>query len=132
MSRTRKHQIKSRDGIRQVILFEGLQNNKVSLSDLDAVIELRDKFLILFEVKKSGFDIPRGQRTMLEAIVDAWDETGRIGMIVKADHNSDKDHILLRTCVVMEVYYKGSWRPVGDITVREFLDNFYKKNNIEL
>jgi len=131
MSRTKKRTgIKSRDGFRQVILYEGLENGNISLSDIDAVMELRDKFLILFEVKRKGISIPKGQRGMLEAIIDAWHETGRVGMIVKADHNSDEEFIYLRTCVVVEIYYKGSWREFGDITVREFLENFYNKNKL--
>lgn len=130
MSRTVKRTgIKSRDGIKQVILYEGLENGKISLSDIDAVMELRDKFLILFEVKKEGIDIPKGQRGMLEAIIDAWQETGRIGMIVKADHNQEGEFIYLRQCLVVDIYYNGTWRPqTNKITVREFLDNFYKKN----
>lgn len=133
MSRSKPNTgIKSRDGLRQVILFEGLENGRLSLSDIDAVMELRDKFLILFEVKKEGIDIPKGQRGMLEAIVDAWYETGRIGMIVKAEHNQNGEFIFLRKCVVVDIYYKGSWRPQSEkITVREFLENFYSKNKIE-
>ncbi len=130
MSRSnRRTGIKSRDGIRQVVLFEGLENGKVSLSDIDAVMELKDNFLILFEVKKEGNEIPRGQRGMLEAIVNAWDETGRVGLIVKADHDQTGEYIYLKRCIVKEIYYKGSWREQAEkITVREFLDNFYKKN----
>lgn len=130
MSRTnRRTGIKSRDGIKQVILYEGLESGKISLSDIDAVMELRDKFLILFEVKKEGIEIPKGQRSMLEAIVDAWQETGRVGMIVKADHDQTGEFIYLRQCLVVDIYYKGNWRSQSNkITVREFLDNFYKKN----
>lgn len=130
MSRSnRRTGIRSKDGIRQVVLFEGLEHGKVSLSDIDAVMELKDNFLILFEVKKEGNEIPRGQRGMLQAIVDAWAETGRVGLVVKADHDQKGEYIYLKKCVVKDIYYKGVWREQDEkITVREFLENFYKKN----
>ena len=134
MSRTRKPLVKNRETLGQVILFEGLQRKGLSPSDIDAVLEIRDNYLILFEVKKDGFDIPKGQRVLLETLVDVWDETGRMGIVVKAIHRvkNNKD-ILLKDCEVAEVYYKGSWKIIEDtILVGAFLDNFYKKQNIEL
>tara|TARA_R110000850_G_scaffold175279_1_gene300836 strand:+ start:40 stop:408 length:369 start_codon:yes stop_codon:yes gene_type:complete len=119
--------------LRQVILFEGLQKGGVSPSDIDAILELHDNYLILFEVKKVGVEIPKGQRNMLETIVDVWGDSGRIGLVVKATHNvKNTDDILLKDCEVAEVYYKDSWKIIGGINVKEFLDNFYKKNNIKL
>lgn len=132
MSRSRPNNgIKSRDAFQQVILFEGLENGKISLSDIDAVVELRGKYLILFEVKRDGVEIPKGQRGMLESIVNAWHETGRVGMVVKAEHDQTGKFVYLRRCIVTQVYYKGTWRDQNErITVREFLDNFYNKNKI--
>lgn len=133
MSRTTKKQVMNDKTLRQIILFEGLQKGGVSPSDIDAILELREEYLILFEVKKSGVKIPNGQRRMLETLVDVWAETGRVGLVVKATHNySNNQDILLRNCIVEEVYYKGSWKIIGDRNVKKFLDVFYKKNNIEL
>ena len=126
--------VKNRETLGQVILFEGLQTKNVSPSDIDAVLEIRGNYLILFEVKKDGFDIPKGQRILLETLVDVWDETGRMGIVVKAAHRvkNNKD-ILLKNCEVSEIYYKGSWKVIEDtILVGDFLKDFYKKQNIKL
>lgn len=133
MSRTRKPLVRNSETMRQLILFEGLQRNGVYPSDIDAVLELRDKYLILFEVKKEGVEIPRGQRQLLETVVDVWDDSGRMGIVVKAIHNipHTKD-VLLKDCIVEEIYYKGSWKIVGDVTVEKFLNRFYKKQKIKL
>lgn len=133
MSRTNKPLIRNEKTFRQVILYEGLQKKGISPSDIDAILELRGNYLILFEVKKEGVKIPRGQRKMLETLTDVWSETGRLGLVVKATHNyKNTEDIMLKDCIVEEVYYKGSWKIIGDIKVKEFLDNFYKKNNIKL
>ena len=95
----------------------------------DDVQNIKQEMEHVDEVKKEGNEIPRGQRGMLQAIVDAWEETGRIGLIVKADHDQKGEYIYLKKCVVKDIYYKGTWREQDEkITVREFLENFYKKN----
>ncbi len=134
MSRTRKPLVKNRKTLGQLILFEGLQRKGLSPSDIDAVLEIHDNYLILFEVKKDGVDIPRGQRVLLETLVDVWDETGRMGLVVKANHRvKNNADILLKDCEVEEVYYKGSWKVIEKtILVGKFLDDFYKKQKIKL
>lgn len=133
MSRTKKPLVRHDATLRQVILFEGLQENGISPSDIDAILELRNNYLILFEVKKKGVEIPRGQRGMLETLVDVWAETDRIGLVVKATHTTKSNRdIMLKDCEVEEVYYNGSWKELGDVTVKEFLTKFYKKNKIKL
>lgn len=133
MSRTKKPLIKDEMTFRQAILFEGLQINGIGLSDIDAILELRNNYLVLFEVKKKGVDIPRGQRSMLETLVDVWEETGRVGIVVKATHTvKGGADILLKDCEVEETYYQGSWKELGGVNVKQFLTRFYKKNKIKL
>lgn len=126
--------VRNRKTLGQLILFEGLQRKGLSPSDIDAVLEIHDNYLILFEVKKDGVDIPRGQRLLLETLVDVWDETGRLGLVVKATHRvKNNEDILLKDCEVEEVYYKGSWKVIErTILVGKFLDDFYKKQKIKL
>ena len=134
MSRTRKPLVRNRKSLGQVVLFEGLQRKGVSPSDIDAVLEIRDKYLVLFEVKKEGFDIPKGQRILLETLANVWEETGRISVVVKAIHRiKNNADILLKDCEVEEIYYKGSWKILDrTILVGKFLDDFYKKQKITL
>ena len=74
---------------KQVIDFEGIENGKIHPSDIDAVLEFDSKYLLLFELKKVGAKVPRGQRIMLERIIDAWEDTGKIGSVVYCEHDTD-------------------------------------------
>ena len=58
--------------IRQVVDFNGIGGDTIYPSDVDAVIEIDNKYLILFEVKKKGNGITTGQRLLLERMANNW------------------------------------------------------------
>jgi len=64
--------IRNSDRVKQAIDFTGVQNGKIHPSDVDAVFEFDNKFLILMEVKYKDALIPTGQRLLLERIAAAW------------------------------------------------------------
>ena len=57
--------IKHEKRIKQVLDFKGVGNTKIHPSDIDAVLEFDNKFLILFEVKLKGVTVPFGQRLLI-------------------------------------------------------------------
>ena len=60
-----KSLIRSRNKVKQVIDFTGVQNGKLHPSDIDAVLEFDNEVLILMEVKYKFNKIPTGQRLFL-------------------------------------------------------------------
>ena len=49
--------IKHKNRIKQVIDFSGVGDSKIHPTDIDAVLEFDDKYLLLFEVKYKGQSI---------------------------------------------------------------------------
>ena len=95
--------IKNSDRVRQVIDFTGVQNGKMHPSDIDAVLEFDNKFLILMEVKYNNAYIPTGQRLLLERLAAAWcANLGKDAAILKVSHNfkDDKKDVPLEQCKV--------------------------------
>ncbi len=64
-----KNQIMFLDRLSQPIEFKGMDiGRKMFPSDVDAIIEFKNKCYILYEVKYNGKDMSMGQRIMLERI----------------------------------------------------------------
>jgi len=117
--------IKNRKKIKQLIDFSGVQNGKIHPSDIDAVIELDNKVLILIEVKRKHVLIPMGQRILLERICDSWHIRDK-AIILKVEHEFDDEEqdIVLRECTVTRTYYKGNWHTLKDPSnFIEFVNN---------
>ena len=57
--------IKHEKRIKQILDFRGVGDSKIHPSDIDAVLEFDNQFLILFEVKLKGVDVPFGQESAI-------------------------------------------------------------------
>ena len=64
--------IKHKKRIKQVLDFRGVGNSKIHPSDIDAVLEFDNKYLIIFECKLKGVNVPYGQKLLFKRIADAW------------------------------------------------------------
>tara|TARA_Y100001937_G_C7129420_1_gene336506 strand:+ start:266 stop:661 length:396 start_codon:yes stop_codon:yes gene_type:complete len=116
--------------IRQSVNYTGVQNKNIHPSDIDAVLEFDSKYLLLFELKVKGNKIPLGQRLMLERIIDAWEDSGKIGSIVYCEHTTPPDQdIMFKDCKVIGVYNRGESKAYRS-DLREFLFNYGEKYNI--
>ena len=51
--------IRNSKQVTQAISFEGLQNKKIHPTDVDILLEVDNKFVIIGEVKKINNDIPK-------------------------------------------------------------------------
>jgi hypothetical protein len=100
--------IRNRNQVKQVIDFTGVQNGKIHPSDIDFVLEFDNKVLILGEVKRKYNKIPKGQKLILQNIIDRWGEGG-IALKVEHQYNDDNTNIPLEECTVTGRYYKGNW-----------------------
>ena len=58
--------IKYKNRIKQVLDFTGVGNSKIHPSDIDAILEFDNKYLIIFEVKLKGVQVPLGQKLLFE------------------------------------------------------------------
>ena len=117
--------------IKQLINYTGVQNKNIHPSDIDAVLEFDSKYLLLFELKKVGVQVPLGQRLMLERIIDAWEDSGKVGSIVYCEHNFPvEQQIMLKDCTVVGLYNKGESK-AHKSGLNEFIFNFGIKYNIK-
>lgn len=112
---------------RQLLLFEDISKDGVGMTDIDGLIEYKDRALILFEVKYRGKEVPIGQRLVLERMVNNASKAGKLAIAVVAEHEvEDPDEpVMMRNCNVRELYYglEKTWRkPRRELTAGEITD----------
>lgn len=117
-----RSRIRERDKASQLIDFEGLAlDDGIYPTDIDGLVEYKDKLYILFEIKFSGGKIHNGQRLALERMVNDFTKAGKEAIAFIAMHNVtdlNKD-IKAKQCLIDEFYYGGfsEWKKVRDTTL---------------
>ena len=128
--------INNSDRVKQAIDFTGVQNGKIHPSDIDAVFEFDNKYLVLMEVKYKDAPIPTGQRLLLERMADAWcANLGKKAAILKVSHyfEDDKKDVPLDKCEVTYIWdMGGKWKqldnPIPLVDTLNKLGEFWKCN----
>ena len=121
--------IQNRDRARQIINFAGLRYGNITPTDVDGLIEYKNKAVIFLEFKLDGFDeMPYGQRLALERIANDIRAAGKECLVILCIHNVEdcnKD-IDAKNSLVKELYWNGKWHEKKQTTVGEQIDNYLR------
>ena len=99
--------IKHKNRIKQVIDFSGVGDSKIHPTDIDAVLEFDDKYLLLFEVKYKGLKAPLGQEILFSRIADCWQSVKEEAFVIYCEHETKSSEIVnLYNTRVVSVYHK--------------------------
>lgn len=119
--------------VKQAIDFTGTGGKVMHPTDVDALFEFDNKYLILFEVKRWGNKMDTGQVLALSRIVNAWEKDGKTAILILCWHrqlNTNKP-IQLNKCKVAQVYHKGQLKDLEvQINVLKYLRKFANKYDI--
>lgn len=118
---------------RQLIRFDGMELQDdlrtITPTDIDALIDVRNKVLVLFEAKLKGKEVPRGQKLALERIVNDARVAGKNAIAIVCDHEVEDagTDILLCDSIAREVYETEhqEWRPMRRRMTAKELADFY-------
>ena len=118
--------IENRDRLNQFIDYSGLTFGTLHPTDIDGLLEYRNKGFILFEVKMDNAWMPQGQRIALMRIVDALSKS-KPAILYVARHSVHDPHVDVDAskCIVTEYYYKGEWWHC-EKTLREMTADFIR------
>ena len=118
--------IQYKDRLRQIIDFSKIRFGNITPTDIDGLIEYRNKAYILYEFKLNGTDIPRGQSLALERMVDDFIKAGKEAVLFLCYHdveNAEED-IIAGNSIVAKFYWHGAWHEARAITVKEYSEKF--------
>jgi hypothetical protein len=118
--------IQNTERFKQLLCFDSLYSNKKMPSDIDAIIEYKNKAYILFEVKFQDKALSLGQKILIERMVRRLYDGGAraIAAVCEHDVENENDFIDLGSCIIREVYASPEfyWRkPRACITAKELV-----------
>lgn len=97
----------NRETAKQLIDFSGVRiGSKIHPTDIDGVIEYRNKMYILFEIKYMDNEVPFGQRLALERMVEDFAKVGKDAIVLVASHETTnpEEDIDAESCFVTEFF----------------------------
>ena len=124
--------IRNSKQVKQSIDFTGIQSGNIHPTDIDVVLEFNNEVLILMEVKRTGNEIPLGQKLVLQRIANSWHTEKVVVLYVTHNFKNDDKDIPLKDCNVESIYIKSEWKNAKQkITLEDTLKGFSKKWNIK-
>ncbi|MBF2051937.1 MAG: hypothetical protein IGS03_00560 [Candidatus Sericytochromatia bacterium] len=122
--------IRNRDYIRQIKDFSGLRMGKMMPTDIDGLIEYKNKAFVLFELKHGQGSVRGGQRLALERLTDALGQV-RPSVCFVCNHSSTEDIDVARV-TVCEFRFQGRWWPAQRVQLAKYIQRFLRSVNYEL
>jgi hypothetical protein len=121
--------IYNRDRAQQIKDFSGLRWGKITPTDVDGLIEYKDKGFIWIETKMIDNPMPYGQRLAYKRLIDALQQAKPSVLYVSQHNTMPEDDIDMAQTEVIEYYFMGRWSPCDqDITLFEAIDGFINKH----
>lgn len=102
-------------------------NLSIGATDLDGIIEYKNKAYIFFEIKYKDTRLSLGQRIALERLVTDTAKLGKKSILLVAEHQTHdtKDNVDVASCRVRCFFYAGKWTtPDQDTTVNDAVQKF--------
>lgn len=129
--------IKHPNRISQIIDFSLGKNSTIPSTDIDAVLEFSNKYLILIEVKHiSNPTLNCGQASVYERITDVWQKLNGDAFFLTVVHSTNSNEFVkLKNTFIYEVYHKEKYTRKNEFdrknTLFNYLVKFSKHYNIK-
>jgi hypothetical protein len=120
--------IRDKDRVNQSFDFKGLEKGNIHPTDIDGILEVDNKHMIILEAKLFGSNFQLGQDLLQKRLVDKWETHPDDGhaVLLSVFHNVPSNESIPMTELVWYVYSKGirtTIRPELRITVKKFMEN---------
>ena len=112
----------------QVIDFSGLRYGKnLRPTDIDGLLEYRNKAFVFFEMKYGDAPLPEGQRIALEHLVESFGQAGKsaCAFVCRHDVTDPYEDIIAEETIVSNCLCNNGWKVNGK-TLGECLKNWLK------
>ena len=118
--------IYNRDRSKQSYDFTGLCFGNITPTDIDGLIEYKNRAYIIIEIKYGDNEVPLGQKLALERLTDDLERSGKPTFTIIASHNisNSKDDIDVANTIVRMYRFKGSWIKPNLITTKKLIEYF--------
>ena len=113
----------------QVLDFTGILPPPYAPTDIDGLVEWKNKAYVIIECKYKDKDMSLGQKIAIERMTKDFNKAGKRVVAIVVEHNVDdiQESVRVGNQLVREVYYdsQGRWRkPSHEMTAREAINDF--------
>lgn len=110
----------------QIVDYSGLKYGNITPTDIDGVIEYRDKAYAFIELKHGKAEMPGGQERAMKNLVDNLASQGKLAAAFLCEHyvHNPQEDVDATKAIVRKVYYNGNWQEDGKRTLKTRLDAF--------
>lgn len=122
--------IENPERAKQLLRFDGVcYGDTIMPTDIDGLIEYKDRIWVLWEIKRRGKSVPKGQRLMLERFVKMARYAHKNAIAIVAEHDvaDARQDVFLRDTLVKEYITTENiqWRrPTRRVTAKETADRY--------
>jgi beta-xylosidase len=115
----------------QVLDFTGILKPPCAPTDIDGLVEWKDKAYVIIECKHGDKDMSLGQKMAIERMTKDFSKAGKRAVAIVVEHNIDnvQQSVMVGEQIVRQVYYDNQkeWRePNYIVTAKEAINNFIK------
>lgn len=115
----------------QVLDFAGILDPPYAPTDIDGLIEWKNKAYIIIECKYREKEMSKGQQIAIERMVNDFQKAGKraLAIVVEHDQENIQRSVMVANQLVRQVYFdtQKKWRePNYMCTVREVVNDFIK------
>jgi len=116
--------IQHRERAKQINDFSGLRFGKITPTDIDGLIEYKNKLFIFIEAKYRDTELPFGQRLALERLCDSITDKPCIVFIVSHNEPVEND-VDVSKAMLTKYYYEKAWhKSSSNSTLLEAINKF--------
>lgn len=116
--------IRNREWATQIRDFSGMCFGSITPTDLDGMIEYKNKCFIFYESKHKGANMKFGQQLAFERMIN---DHGKPSILFVSEHDTNGDIDFANTMII-KYYFQGEWHiPKKQITLRKATENFIEK-----
>ena len=115
----------------QVLDFTGILPLPYAPTDIDGLVEWKNKAYVIIECKYKDKDMSLGQKIAIERMTKDFNKAGKRVVAIVVEHNVDniQQSVMVGDQIVRQVYYDNQkqWRePNHIVTAKEAINNFIK------
>lgn len=105
--------IQYRNYASQIIDFSGIRIGNITPTDIDGLIEFKNRAFVLLEYKRRGGQLPHGQKLALTRMVDRLTKGGSSAILLVCVHDTnapcdiDGANAIVESAYMNEKWFKG-------------------------
>jgi len=114
--------IRNREASNAVKDYTRLRWKSITPTDIDGLIDFKNKLFVIIELKRVGEKLEGGQRLALERLADSITQARKPCYLIVAQYDTDGD-IQADTCLVSEMRHNKRWRQSKEnVTLKCLID----------